>query len=73
MSLRMPVQLRSKVERWAKSQDDKPTLSKAICHLLERALDLAKIEVQIAANRAAHEANRAATKPRRTGKRGTGE
>ena len=33
-----PLQLRSEVERWAKSQDDKPTLSKAICRLVEHGL-----------------------------------
>ena len=40
MSMRMPLQLRSRVERWAKSQDDKSTLSlsKAICRLVEAGL-----------------------------------
>ena len=38
MSLRMPLVLRSEVERWAQRQEDKPTISKAICRLIERGL-----------------------------------
>jgi hypothetical protein len=38
MSLRMPVALRAEVEAWAAGQDDKLSVSKAICHLVEMAL-----------------------------------
>jgi hypothetical protein len=38
MSLRMPLDVRSKVESWAKAQDEKLTLSKAIVRLVEQAL-----------------------------------
>jgi hypothetical protein len=38
MSLRMPLELRAKVEKWAAEQDDKPSVSKAICRLVERGL-----------------------------------
>jgi hypothetical protein len=38
MSLRMPVALRAEVGAWAARQDDKLSVSKAICHLVEMAL-----------------------------------
>jgi hypothetical protein len=37
-SLRMPVALKSKVKDWAKGRDDKLSISKAICRLVEQAL-----------------------------------
>ena len=39
MSMRMPVALKSRVKDWAKNQDEKLSISKAICHLVERGLD----------------------------------
>jgi hypothetical protein len=38
MSLRMPPEIRSRVENWAKTQDKKFTLSKAFVHLVELGL-----------------------------------
>jgi hypothetical protein len=38
MSLRMPVELRTKVKDWAKDQEGRLSISKAICHLVERGL-----------------------------------
>jgi hypothetical protein len=38
MSLRMPLHLRSEVEKWAASQGDNLTVSKAICRLVELGL-----------------------------------
>lgn len=37
-SLRMPPALKSKVKDWAKEQDEKLSISKAICRLVERGL-----------------------------------
>jgi hypothetical protein len=39
MSLRMPLALKSKVKDWAKGQDEKLSISKAICRLVEQALE----------------------------------
>jgi hypothetical protein len=41
MSLRMPPEIRSKVESWALTQGERLTLSKAIIRLIEQALDAA--------------------------------
>jgi hypothetical protein len=38
MSLRMPLRLRDKVEKWADGQEKKLSVSKAICHLVELGL-----------------------------------
>ena len=38
MSMRMPTALKSKVKDWAKGQDEKLSISKAICRLVERGL-----------------------------------
>jgi hypothetical protein len=38
MSLRMPPGLRREIEDWAKRQDDKPTLSKAVISLVRHGL-----------------------------------
>jgi hypothetical protein len=38
MSLRMPIELRSKVKDWAMGQEEKLSISKAICRLVERGL-----------------------------------
>ena len=43
MSLRMPIALKSKVKDWAKGQDDKLSISKAICRLVEQALAAAPV------------------------------
>jgi hypothetical protein len=42
MSLRMPLALKAKVKDWAKGQDEKLSISRAICRLVERALAAAE-------------------------------
>jgi hypothetical protein len=42
MSLRMPLALKAKVKDWAKGQDEKLSISRAICRLVEQALAAAE-------------------------------
>jgi hypothetical protein len=38
VNLRLPVETRRQIERWAARQEDKPTLSEAIRRMIERVL-----------------------------------